>query len=230
LIEQRAGANRRQKQEMLAALSNGEALILLRQGRREKALELEKEALQVLALCGGNLQQRILLTIHIGDLFFHAFRQIETAIAYYEDAQKLALSGEQLDSQFYIAPKLARAYARANEHKKVIHLLEAILQAYKLRNLDRTEKRESSYLALLLLLAHSYLHINSPSQATSHYLECFVRPNGIAPAALRGIASNLRHCAPSKDSHFWAWISSVIEEQERHFADSMQIRDLLTSI
>ncbi len=223
----------RLKQILFAALNNGEALVALRQGDYEKALQLEGAALLALADIEDDLQvdiQRALLKTHIGDLLMRSPHKVYMAIAQYEEAYAIATSRASLETKLYIGPRLVQAHTKTQHHQNMIHLLKDLLSAWNQSQEYRAETRATVSLNITLPLAQAYITMKQIHNAALCYLHILLEPEQISPAVLKGIASNLKHCLPGENFSLWVWIENIVSEQEKRFVDATDLYNFLSSL
>jgi tetratricopeptide (TPR) repeat protein len=216
------------REQMLASISNGSALVALKQGDAARALQIESSSLlEIKDIIDSSPLQKILLKTHMGDLLFRSFDRLDEAIAQYEEAHTLAMQEASLDARLYVAPRLARACTRAHAFTRAIDVLEELLSVWKWQPTYSSKSGTLTRLEILLPLAQAYLSARRFYDAARCYLQFLLEPEGIDPAVLKGLVRNLRYCLPGQPASFWIWVEEVIATQEQLLLDMDHLSMLL---
>jgi tetratricopeptide (TPR) repeat protein len=201
----------------LAAVANGEALILLKQGNYTVAQQLEETALAKLEKVAPSIDivmQRALLQMHIGDLQRKS-ESIEAALLSYTRAHDLTLTYPFMKISVPIASRLADIFLKIHREKEALPLLEEIWLHFQHEHRIGKDIKTDVEFKTLLILAQTYISMGKKRSAARCYWYLLRRYGNLKPAVVKGIIANLQKCRPG--------LSTLLLKRLAHIITSLEI-------
>ncbi|MBV9258206.1 MAG: hypothetical protein JO215_09325 [Ktedonobacteraceae bacterium] len=235
LLSAEKAMSRPENTSRFAAIRNAQALIYLKQGQYETALQLEKVALTELQQIDIDsnedlLAQQTLLLTHIGDIYGRKLGNKEAALSYYREASLHVQKTSSLTAQTYVLPRLSDMLLQTGHDVEALDVLESLWRLSGSARKTAIPINRTLRLKTGLTLAQMYMKKGLSRKAAAYYWILLREAAWLKPATVRGIVANLKHCRPTMNMRLWKCVLRITTLQEVAMRDVTNIERYFANI